>query len=236
MTLYERLSELIGATSGRPSHTTTIHRLARRRSPHQRRIPMLTTDQISLRESALLVVDVQDSFRATPRWERRNNRDFEHNVGALIDAYRRARRPVFYFLHTDGDPGFETTSPFYRLMDFLQPAPGEPVLHKDTRNCFTGTNLQSYLMQRGVRRLAITGIQMEQCCETTARVAADLGYAVDFVLDGTVTFPIPGEDTSSAELQVGEIEERTVFVLRRRFARIVRTAQLVEELGRLTPG
>jgi nicotinamidase-related amidase len=74
---------------------------------------------------------------------------------------------------------------------------------------------------------------MEQCCETTARLAADLGYQVDFVLDATLTFPIPHvvDGATVGELGVAEIAERTCFVLRDRFARIVDTAQLVRELG-----
>ena len=191
---------------------------------------MLTIEEVPLRESALLVVDAQDSFMATPRWERRNNRRFEHNVGTLIAAHRTARLPVVFFLHSDADEGFAVDSPHYRLMDFIDRQPGELLIHKDTRNVFTSTNLQPWLLAHRVRRLAVTGIQMEQCCETTARVAADLGYAVDFVIDGTLTFPIPDWDHPGKELDVQAIEERTVFALRRRFARIVRTETLLREL------
>ena len=195
---------------------------------------MLSTNDIPLSESALLVVDAQDSFKVDPKWERRNNRNFERNVGALIDAYRAAGRPVIFFLHTDGDPGFERDSVHLRLMDFITVRDGEPVILKDTRNTFTGTTLQAKLLALGVRRLAITGIQMEQCCETTARVAADLGYAVDFVIDGTMTFPIKNWDVPGEELGVAAVEERTIYALRRRFARIVRTETLVGELEALT--
>jgi len=195
---------------------------------------MLSTNDIPLSESALLVVDAQDSFKVDPKWERRNNRDFERNVGALIDAYRAAGRPVIFFLHTDGDPGFERDSVHLRLMDFISVREDEPVILKDTRNTFTGTTLQAQLLALGVRRLAITGIQMEQCCETTARVAADLGYAVDFVIDGTMTFPIKNWDVPGEELGVAAVEERTIYALRRRFARIVRTEALVGELEALT--
>ena len=195
---------------------------------------MLSTNDIPLSESALLVGDAQDSFKVDPKWERRNNRDFERNVGALIDAYRAAGRPVIFFLHTDGDPGFERDSVHLRLMDFITVRDGEPVILKDTRNTFTGTTLQAKLLALGVRRLAITGIQMEQCCETTARVAADLGYAVDFVIDGTMTFPIKNWDVPGEELGVAAVEERTIYALRRRFARIVRTEALVGELEALT--
>lgn len=192
---------------------------------------MLRSADVPLTESALLVIDAQASFTATPRWARRANPAFEANVAALVDAHRAAGLPVFYFLHTDGDAEFAIGSPHLRLMDFLAPRPEEPVLLKNTRNCFTSTTLQARLVALGVRRLAITGIQTEQCCETTARLAADLGYAVDFVADATDTFPIPNPDAPGEELGVDAVVERTVYALRRRFARIVTTAALVQELA-----
>ncbi len=191
---------------------------------------MLDSNQVPIAQSALLVVDAQDSFKAAPRWERRNNLAFEKNVGTLIEAYRAAHLPVVFFLHTDSDEGFTKDSPFFKLMDFIQPRADEPVLIKNTRNCFTSTPLQPHLLGKSVRRVAIAGIQMEQCCETTARVAADLGYAVDFVTDATMTFPIPNWDKPGEELGVDAIRERTEYALRRRFARIVTVAQLAKEL------
>ena len=193
---------------------------------------MLESDKVPISQSALLVIDAQDSFKAGPRWERRNNPDFEKNVSALIDAYRDARLPVIYFIHTDRDEHFGRESKFFKLMDFIQPRLDEPVMVKNTRNCFTSTTLQPYLMEKGVRRVGITGIQMEQCCETTARIAADLGYAVDFVTEATMTFPIPNWDKPGEELGVDEIRERTEYALRSRFARIVTVAQLRDELGK----
>jgi nicotinamidase-related amidase len=191
---------------------------------------MLDSNQVPIAQSALLVIDAQDSFKATPRWERRNNLAFEKNVGALIEAYRAARLPVVFFLHTDSDEGFALGSPAFKLMDFIKPRSDELVLTKNTRNCFTSTPLQPYLLEKGVRRLAIAGIQMEQCCETTARVAADLGYAVDFVTEATMTFPIPNWDKPDEELGVDAIRERTEYALRRRFARITTVAVLAKEL------
>jgi nicotinamidase-related amidase len=191
---------------------------------------MLDSNQVPIAQSALLVIDAQNSFKAIPRWERRNNLAFEKNVAALIEVYRAAELPVVFFLHTDSDEGFATGSPFFKLMDFIKPRLEEPVLIKNTRNCFTSTPLQPYLLEKGVRRVIITGIQMEQCCETSARVAADLGYAVDFVTEATMTFPIPNWDNPGEELGVDAIRERTEYALRRRFARITTVAQLTKEL------
>lgn len=191
---------------------------------------MLESNQVPIRQSALLVIDAQDSFKVGPRWERRNNLAFEKNVGALIEAYRSAQLPIVFFLHTDSDEGFATDHPAFKLMDFIKPRPDEPVLIKNTRNCFTSTSLQPYLLEKGVRRVAIAGIQMEQCCETSTRVAADLGYAVDFITEATMTFPIPNWDNPAQELGVDAIRERTEYALRRRFARIVSVEQLSQEL------
>ena len=196
---------------------------------------MLDPKEVSIEQSALLVIDAQDSFRIGPRWTKRNNPAFEKNVSALVEAYREAHLPVVFFLHTDSDEAFTKESPSFKLMDFLKPRKDELVMVKNTRNCFTSTTLQPYLIGKGVRRLSITGIQMEQCCETTARIAADLGYAVDFVTEATMTFPIPNWDKPGEELGVDAIRERTEYALRRRFARITTVNQLQKELKGIQP-
>jgi len=185
---------------------------------------------ISIERSALLVIDVQDSFKAGPRWERRSSPKFEENIDWLVQAYRTAGLPVIFVLHTDPDDGFATDSPYFKLMDFLVRQEEEPLLIKNTRNAFTSTNLQDLLWEKRVERLVITGIQTEQCCETTTRLAADLGYDVDFVTEATMTFPIADPATGD-ELSTDEILRRTEFVLRGRFARIAKVDTLVEELA-----
>ena len=192
---------------------------------------MLHSFQVPLSESALLVIDAQDSFKVGPRWEQRSNPDFERNVDALIQLYRSAGLPVIFFLHTDSDEAFSPDSPHFTLMDFIKRREDEPLLVKNTRNCFTSTALGPLLLERGVRRIAIAGIQTEQCCETTTRVAADLGYAVDFVTEATMTFPIPNHDVPGQALGVDAIVERTEYALRRRFARIVTVAELAREFA-----
>jgi nicotinamidase-related amidase len=192
---------------------------------------MLHSFQVPLSESALLVIDAQDSFKVGPRWEQRSNRDFERNVDALIQLYRGAGLPVIFFLHTDSDAAFSTDSPHFKLMDFIKRRDDEPLFVKSTRNCFTSTALGPLLMERDVRRIVIAGIQTEQCCETTTRVAADLGYAVDFVTEATMTFPIPNHDAPGEVLGVDAIVERTEYALRRRFARIATVAELAREFA-----
>lgn len=178
--------------------------------------------------TALLVIDVQDSFKVGAKWPQRSSPRFEESISALIRDFRESERPIFFILHSDNDPGFRRGDAELKLMDFVDFRDGDPLLHKTTRNAFTSTDLQSRLDALGVRRVVVTGIQTEQCCETTARVAADLGYEVDFVTEATMTFPIAHDGDV---LSTDEIIRRTEFVLRNRFARIVKTEEILGALS-----
>ena len=56
-----------------------------------------------------------------------------------------------------------------------------------------------------------------------ARHASDLGYAVDFVAQATLTFPMT--DATGREWSAAEIRARTELVLAGRFARIATVDQ-----------
>ena len=113
------------------------------------------------------------------------------------------------------------------------PRAGEPQLTKTSHNAFTTTDLQQQLTERGIRDLVICGIRTEQCCETTARLASDLGFRVTFVIDATATKPIPHRDLPAAAsaseimadprtLPTSAIIARTEYALSGRFATIAR--------------
>lgn len=193
----------------------------------------MATEKQPIETSALLVIDVQESFRADEaRWASRSNPLFEDNLTRLIEAYRQAGRPVIWVVHVDGDAFFRPGSPYLRLQPFVEQGEGEPLLRKSTRNAFTSTDLAERLAALGVRRIAITGIQTEQCCETTARVAGDLGYDVDFVTEATLTFPITHPATGDVQ-STDAITRATEFSLRGRFARIATVDALAAELETL---
>jgi nicotinamidase-related amidase len=182
--------------------------------------------------SVLLVIDVQESFKAdSATWATRNNSAFESNVTKLIEAYRTAALPIVFLLHQNLKPEshFNPKSPFYRFMDFVVPRPGEVVLQKTTISAFASTDLARRLTQWEIKRLRVTGIQTEQCCETTTRDASDRGYQVDFVTDATLTFAIP-HWAGGPELSTDEVVRRTEYALAGRFANIVSTKEVLESL------
>uniref|UniRef100_A0AAU2AEL7 Cysteine hydrolase n=1 Tax=Streptomyces sp. NBC_00093 TaxID=2975649 RepID=A0AAU2AEL7_9ACTN len=183
---------------------------------------------------ALIVIDVQESFRAGPLWETISDPKIADKVNRLVRHARRAGDLVVWVLHSEPGSGgaFDPALGHVRLMEELErPESGEPLVQKTSHNSFTTTNLQQLLTEHGVRELAVCGIRTEQCVETTARVASDLGYQVTFVVDATATNPIPHRDApadqSVAELladprtlPTDEIIRRTEYALAGRFATI----------------
>jgi nicotinamidase-related amidase len=190
---------------------------------------------------ALLVVDVQESFRQDPLWEAISNPGIAGDVSRLVEAARAEGDLVIWILHTEPGSGtvFDPAGGQVRFIPPLAPADGEPVLHKTSINAFTTTGLQQILVSRGIAAVVICGIRTEQCCETTARIASDLGYQVTFVIDATASHPIRHRDApaglSVAELladprtlPAGEVIERTEYALAGRFATIVTLAELTK--------
>jgi nicotinamidase-related amidase len=182
---------------------------------------------------ALLVIDIQESFRVRPLWAHIGNPNIVANVQRLVKTTRDAGDLVVWVLHSEAGSGgeFDPANGHVRLLDGLEAAAGEPVLHKTSHNAFTTTNLQQIFTERGIREVIVTGIRTEQCCETTARVASDLGYDVTFVTDATATFPIPhweaGDDLDDPRtLSAADVVQRTEYALAGRFATIKSTDEL----------
>lgn len=174
---------------------------------------------------ALIVIDVQESFRAPEFWADLGNQKIAEPVNRLVHLAREAGDLVVWVLHNAPGTGtsFDPESGQVRLLDEVErPLPGEPVLNKTVHNAFTTTNLQHLLTRAGVGELWLCGIRTEQCVETTTRFASDLGYRAVFVTDATTTNPI-------GDLSVEAITERTEAVLRDRFARIATVAELAAE-------
>ena len=189
--------------------------------------------------TALIVIDVQESFRQQPQWAATSNPGVAGQVGRLVAAARVNGDLVVWVLHTEPGTGtvFDPARGYVRLMDGLDPRPDEPVITKTSHNAFTTTNLQQLLTARGITDLIACGIRTEQCCETTARVASDLGYLVTFVTDATATSPIEHRDAPpgrSAEeiladprtLPVEDVITRTEYALAGRFATIRTVAEM----------
>jgi nicotinamidase-related amidase len=180
---------------------------------------------MSIESTALVVIDVQESFRNRDYWTPADFAAFSDRLQALIDGARRRRIPVVQIFHVEECGAFSLASGFVKT---LAPIAIEPdvVFHKHRHSALVGTGLPVWLTERGIRRLIVSGIRTEQCCETTTRHASDLGFDVDFVTEATLTFPMTARD--GCTYTPAEIRARTELVLADRFARIATVDEALE--------
>jgi nicotinamidase-related amidase len=141
------------------------------------------------RETALLLIDVQEGFK-DPKWGRRNNPCAEANIAQLLDTWRVSGRPIIHVQHVSQEHAsvFAPDSPGIALQEFARPANGELLIQKCVNSAFMGTELDSSLKERGATTLVIVGFTTDHCVSSTARMAGNLGYHTIVVSDGTATF------------------------------------------------
>ena len=182
-------------------------------------------------KQALLVIDVQESFRQRPYFRADELPAFLANLKSLIGGAAERGIPIVQVFHRE--PGDDRANPFTAASGFVRPMRelelrADAVFHKGVHSAMFGTDaaggtLEQWLRARRIDELLVTGIRTEQCCETTTRHASDLGFAVRYVTDATLTFPM--RTRAGREVSPAEIRERTELVLDGRFARIVASAE-----------
>jgi nicotinamidase-related amidase len=178
---------------------------------------------------ALIVVDVQCGFDDAA-WGRRDNPACEENIGHLIAAWRRQGQPLVFVRHDSTLPG-SPLAPGGAGNEFKDVVSGAPdvLVTKSVNSCFYGSpDLDAWLRQRQIRALAICGITANHCCETTARMAGNLGYDVAFVLDATASFDTA--DLSGETIPAEQIRRVTAANLHGEFATVVTTDEMVRTL------
>lgn len=182
-------------------------------------------------KQALIVIDVQHSFRQRPFWDESEYPAFVSQIQGLIDTAVAQGVPVLQVFHVSpsDDPAnpFSLASGHVKTLDEVRIEP-TAVFHKTVHSSLyakdaNGATLQDWLRENGIEGIVVSGIRTEQCCETTSRHASDAGYKVVFPTDATLTFAM--QSPSGKHYSPADIRDRTELVLQGRFARIARAAE-----------
>ena len=158
------------------------------------------------------------------------------NLRRLLTACRRGRIEVLYtIIESLTEDGRDRSLDYKisglhvpkgswdaRVIEAIAPAEDEIVIPKTSSSPFLSTNIDYVLRNLGVRSLIIAGILTDQCIDSAARDACDLGYLVTIATDACATHS----------------RERHEWSLRnnRGYARQRTTAELVAEIARLNGG
>lgn len=103
------------------------------------------------------------------------------------------------------------------FLEEVAPVGDEIIINKTASGVFSSTNLHYVLGNLGVRSLYLCGVYTNECVETAARDACDLGYFVTLVEDACATV--------TERLHVASID-----TLRDRYARISSVREVLRQL------
>jgi len=180
-----------------------------------------------LSKAALIVIDVQQGFDE-PYWGERNNLQAEANIARLLDAWRRAGRPVFHVKHNSRLP----RSPLHpskagnAFKDFAEPREDELSFGKEVNSAFIGTGLEQALRDESIGDVVIVGLTTPHCVSTSTRMASNLGFKTTVVSDATAAHAGSGPDGKPIDAET--MHYHALAALNGEFATIVATADLLD--------
>lgn len=174
-------------------------------------------------DTALIIIDAQESFRQRAAWAETDETAYLKHQQALIDGAIAKGWKIIRVLHAEAEGVFSLASGFVKPLAELRYGRVDLDFIKNRHSAFVGTPLEVFLVQNGIRRLVVSGIRTEQCCETTTRHGSDLGWQIDYVTEATHTTPLT--DATGRTWSVDEIKARTAAVLDGRFARVCTVAE-----------
>ena len=172
-------------------------------------------------KTALLLIDVQKGFQKEG-WGQRNHPQAEEKMILVWDHFRQTQQEVIHVRHRSQLP----QGSFYKesgrqFMEGFEPLSGETVFEKTVNSAFIGTQLEDYLRNQKISNLVIAGLTLPHCVSTTVRMAANLGFEVILLSDGTATFALP--DLSGKLIEPELLHQIHLATLQDEFAEIMST-------------
>jgi len=178
---------------------------------------------------ALLVIDVQNEY-FTGKLPITYPAGSLANVLSAMDAARAHGVPVVVIQHASPQtdtPVFRKGSKEWELHPEVATRPHDVLIHKSLPGSFTGTELETWLRERGVDMVVIAGYMTQMCCDTTARQAMHLGFGVEFLSDATGTLAIKND---AGEVSDEELHRAILVTQQMRFSRVLKTGDWIKQL------
>jgi nicotinamidase-related amidase len=176
--------------------------------------------------AALIVIDAQKGFDS-PQWGPTHNPGCAGNIDNLLAVWREKDWPVVLVRHDSASPR-SPLAPGQSGNDLYDGVAGKHdlMVTKSVNSAFYGSpDLHTWLTANDLNRLVICGITTNYCCETTARMAGNLGYDVTFAIDATRTFDLTLLD--GTVVSADTVAAITAANLHGEFATVATTAEIV---------
>lgn len=192
-----------------------------------RDISGMSAEAPGLRESALVMVDCQNTYReGVMRLEGVEAAIVE--ARALLTRAREAGVPILHIQHDSGaGTPYDVSARIGQISDEVAPRDGEPVITKHYPSSFVQTDLESRLRAAGVQNVVLAGFMTHMCINSTARSAFNLGFHPTVVASATATRDLPGPD--GGRIPARALHEASLAALADLFAVVVPDASQLRD-------
>ncbi|MEL9915081.1 MAG: cysteine hydrolase family protein [Thermoplasmatales archaeon] len=177
------------------------------------------------RESALVVIDVQEAW-SDPALGNRNNPNAEKVISYLIANFRVKGGKLVHVRHHSRNPN----SPFipgkksFEFKEEAKPLEGEIVITKRVNSAFIGTDLEKILREKESDKIFYVGLTTDHCVSTTARMSGNMGFESYVIEDACATFDRYG--ISGEIIPAEEVHRVNLASINGEFANVISSSQL----------
>jgi len=156
-----------------------------------REVAGLGTAPARLQDSALILVDLQNTYREGVM-RLAGAEEALVQARRVLDRARALGRPVIHIRHDAGvGSPYDVTALIGQIADPVAPLAGEMVITKQYPNSFLHTPLEEELKRLGIDSVVLAGFMTHACINSTARGAFNLGYHATIVANATATRDLP---------------------------------------------
>ena len=162
----------------------------------------------SLKDSALILIDIQNTYRKGVM-QLTNVEPAILEAQKLLKMARALKIPVIHIQHDAGvGSPYDVTADIGAIADEVAPIAGEKVIVKNYPNAFIDTTLDAELKNLGIQHIVLAGFMTHMCVNSTAHGGFNLGYAPTIVASATATRPLMttnGKTLTAEEVHLGAL-------------------------------
>ena len=170
-------------------------------SPTLRDITGMGYGHASLKDSALVMVDCQNTYRRGIM-QLSNVEPAIKEAQKLLQMARDLKIPIIHIQHDAGvGTPYDVTAEIGAISDEVAPKNGEAVVTKNYPNAFIATPLEAQLKALGIENIVLAGFMTHMCINSTARGAFNLGFKPTVVASACATRSLTGANGKVIDAQ-----------------------------------
>ena len=170
-------------------------------SPSLRDITGMGYGHASLKDSALIMVDCQNTYRHGVM-QLTNVEPAIKEAQKLLQMARDLKIPIIHIQHDAGvGTPYDVTAEIGAISSEVAPKNGEAVVVKNYPNAFVATPLEAQLKALGIENVVLAGFMTHMCINSTARGAFNLGFKPTVVASACATRSLTGANGKVIDAQ-----------------------------------